>query len=191
MPITQITLLPGYPAEVRERLVERVSAAVRATIASPEAGTTTYVHEAVTYRRDGRVFTEGRAALPVAGALVQAFLQAMEARDLERARGFLAPGFEMVFPGGVRPASLEELVQRSAARYRRVGKRIERIDESFAADGTVVHVQGTLHGQWPDGTDFDGVRFIDRFLVVDGQLLRQEVWNDLAEHRLARPVSGG
>jgi hypothetical protein len=191
MPITQITLLPGYPAEVRERLVERVSAAVRATIASPEAGTTTYVHEAVTYRRDGRVFTEGRAALPVAGALVQAFLQAMEARDLERARGFLAPGFEMVFPGGVRPASLEELVQRSAARYRRVGKRIERIDESFAADGTVVHVQGTLHGQWPDGTDFDGIRFIDRFLVVDGQLLRQEVWNDLAEHRLARPVSGG
>ena len=53
MPITQITLLPGYPAEVRERLVERVSAAVRAPIASPQAGTTTYVHEAVTYRRLG------------------------------------------------------------------------------------------------------------------------------------------
>ena len=59
------------------------------------------------------------------------------------------------------------------------------------ADGTVVHVQGTLHGQWPDGTDFDGIRFIDRFLVVDGRLARQEVWNDLAEHRLARPASGG
>ena len=185
MPITQITLLPGYPAEVRERLVERVSAAVRATIASPEAGITTYVHEAVTYRRDGRVFTEGRAALPVASELVRAFLQAMEARDLERARGFLAPGFEMLFPGGVRPASLEALVQRSALRYRRVGKRIERIDECFAADGTVVYVHGVLHGQWPDGAEFDGIRFIDRFLVVDGLRARQEVWNDLAEHRSA------
>ena len=27
--------------------------------------------------------------------------------------------------------------------------------------------------------------FIDRFLVVDGLLARQEVWNDLAEHRSA------
>lgn len=190
MPITQITLLPGYPAEVRERLVERVSAAVRATIASPEAGTTTCVHEAVTYRRDGRVMTEGRAALPVAGELVRAFLQAMEERDLERARSLLAPGFAMVFPGGAQPASLEDLVARSALRYRRVGKRIERVDECFAADGTVVYVHGVLHGQWPDGTDFDGIRFVDRFLVVEGLLARQEVWNDLAEHRLARPAPG-
>ena len=190
MPITQITLLPGYPAEVRERLVERVSAAVRATIASPEAGTTTYVHEAVTYRRDGRVMTEGRAALPVATERVRGFLQAMQARELERARGFLAPGFSMVFPGGVRHASLEELVARSAQRYRSVAKRIARADESFTPEGTVVHVDGTLHGQWPDGTAFDGIRFIDRFLVVDGLIAHQEVWNDLAEHRLAQPAGG-
>ncbi|MFZ4650697.1 MAG: nuclear transport factor 2 family protein [Rubrivivax sp.] len=185
MPITQITLLPGYPAEVRERLVERVSAAVRATIASPEAGTTTYVHEAVTYRRDGRVMTEGRAAQPVAGELVRAFLQAMEARDLERARTLLAPGFAMVFPGGAQPASLEELVARSALRYRHVAKRIERVDECWAPEGTVVYVFGTLYGQWPDGSAFEGVRFIDRFLVVEGAIAQQQVWNDLAEHRAA------
>jgi hypothetical protein len=46
-------------------------------------------------------------------------------------------------------------------------------------------VHGVLHGQWPDGAEFDGIRFIDRFLVVDGLLARQEVWNDLAEHRSA------
>ena len=190
MPITQITLLPGYPAEVRERLVARVSAALRATIASPEAGTTTYVHEAVTYRRDGRVMTEGRAALPVAGELVQGFLQAMEARDLARARSFLSPAFTMVFPGGVQPASLEALVERSAARYRRVGKHIARIDECYASEGTVVYVHGTLHGQWPDGAPFEGIRYIDRFLVVEGLLVHQEVWNDLAEHRLAGQLAG-
>ncbi|MEN9417726.1 MAG: hypothetical protein RI988_1346 [Pseudomonadota bacterium] len=183
MPITQITLLPGYPEEVRERLVERVSAAVRATIASPEAGTTTYVHEAVTYRRDGRVFTEGRAALPVAATVVRAFLEAMEQHDLARAGSVLAPGFAMVFPGGAQPASLQELVERSRSRYRSVAKRIERVDECWAPDGTVVYVFGTLHGQWPDGSSFEGVRFIDRFVVLDGLIARQEVWNDLGEHR--------
>ena len=190
MPITQITLLPGYPAEVRERLVERVSAAVRATIESPEAGTTTYVHEAVTYRRDGRVMTEGRAARPVASECVRTFLEAMEARDLQRARACLSPAFTMVFPGGVQPATLEELVERSAVRYRRVAKRIVRMDECYLAEGTVVYVHGTLHGQWPDGSPFDGIRFIDRFLVVDGLLQQQEVWNDLAEHRVARATAG-
>jgi phenylpyruvate tautomerase PptA (4-oxalocrotonate tautomerase family) len=183
MPITQITLLPGYPADVRERLVDRVSAAVRATIPAPEAATTTYVQEAATYRRDGRVLTQGQAALPVAADVARAFLQAMEARDLERARTFLAPGFTMVFPGGVQPAGLDDLVERSRLRYRHVGKRIERVDECWAADGTVVYLFGTLYGQWPDGSAFEGVRFIDRFLVVDGLIARQEVWNDLAEQR--------
>ncbi len=38
-----------------------------------------------------------------------------------------------------------------------------------------------LAGEWPDGTPFDGIRFIDRFELADGKLARQEVWNDLAE----------
>ena len=137
MPVTQITLLPGYPPEVRERLVNHVSAAVRSVIASPEAGTTTFVQEAATYRRDGRVFTEGRQAHPPASVLVRAFLQAMQSRELEHARGFLAPGFEMCFPGGARFRHLEELVAWGRERYQSVAKTFERFDECWAADGTV------------------------------------------------------
>jgi hypothetical protein len=53
-----------------------------------------------------------------------------------------------------------------------------------AADGGVnVYVRGTLHGRWRDGSAFDGVRFIDRFEIRDGLIVRQDVWNDAGELR--------
>lgn len=182
MPVTQITLLPGYPPEVRERLVGRVSHAVRSVIASPEAGTTTFVQEVVTYQRDGRVFTEGRAALPVASEQVQKFLAAMQVRDLALAQTFLSPDFVMCFPGGVRFTQLAELVAWGRQRYKSVGKHIEKMDEAWAGDVTVVHCHGKLHGEWPDGQPFKGIRFIDRFEFKDELIVKQDVWNDLSEH---------
>ena len=183
MPVTQITLLPGYERDVQERLVNRVSDAVRSVINSAEAGTTTFIQEVSTYRRDGRVFAGGGAAHPVASEVVAAFLQAMQARDLPRAQGFLAPGFVMCFPGVARFNTLEDLVAWGRTRYQGVTKQFERFDECWASEGTVVYCHGTLQGHWLDGSAFSGIRFIDRFLVQGGQLVRQEVWNDLAEHR--------
>lgn len=93
----------------------------------------------------------------------------------------LAPGFWMEFPGPVRFTELEQLVAWSKPRYRSIGKTYERF-ESVPGDGqTVVWCSGRLHGQWPDGRDFDGIRFVDRFTVRGGKLLDQTVWNDLAE----------
>jgi limonene-1,2-epoxide hydrolase len=40
---------------------------------------------------------------------------------------------------------------------------------------------GTLYGEWPDGRAFEGIRFIDRFVVRGGRLADQKVWNDLGE----------
>jgi hypothetical protein len=123
--------------------------------------------------------------------MVGDFLAAMEARDLGAARKMLAPGFAMTFPGGVRFGTLEELVAWARTRYRRVTKRYARFDELPSADGTgarIVYCFGTLHGAWPDGTTFDDVRFIDRFVVRDGLLVDQQVWNDLAEARPTRPL---
>ncbi len=182
MPVTQITLLPGYTPEVRERLVRRVSHAVRSVIPAPEAGTTTFVQEVVTYQRDGRVFTQGNVALPVASEQVEKFLAAMQARDLALAQSFLASGFRMCFPGGVRLTDLKELVAWGAQRYKTIGKHIEQIDEAWAGDHAVVHCHGSLYGEWPDGRPFEGIRFIDRFEVREGLLCKQDVWNDLAEH---------
>jgi hypothetical protein len=40
---------------------------------------------------------------------------------------------------------------------------------------------GTLYGEWPDGSAFEGIRFIDRFEVRGGKLTDHKVWNDLGE----------
>lgn len=181
MPVTQITLLPGYDATTQARLVDHVSCAVRSVIAATEAGTTTFVQEVSTYRRDGRVFQHGHAALPCASDCVRDFLLAMQARQLDQAQRFLHPDFEMVFPGGQRFTQLADLVAWSKTRYQRLTKHIEGFDESWQGDTTVVYAHGTLEGLWPDGRAFEGIRFVDRFEVRAGLLMRQAVWNDLAE----------
>ena len=181
MPVIDITLLPGYEREVEARLVQRVAQATRSVIAAQPAGTTVYVKHASTYMRDGRVFSGGGAARPDASALVRQFLEHMQARDLPAAEQLLAPGFVMHFPGAAPMSRLEELVAWGRGRYQHVGKTYERFDESWGDVATVVHCSGTLHGVWLDGSAFEGIRFIDRFEIVDGLIVRQDVWNDLAE----------
>jgi hypothetical protein len=114
--------------------------------------------------------------------LVRDYLGAMERRDLAAAKAMLAPGFSMVFPGGTRLETLEELVEWARPRYRRAGKTYERFDVAPASAGTsVVYCYGTLHGELLSGDAFAGVRFIDRFTVSGGKLADQMVWNDMAE----------
>lgn len=122
----------------------------------------------------------------VAENTVRDYLAAMEARDLDRARRLLKPGFTMEFPGPVRMSSLDELLAWAKPRYRFARKTYERYD-SCAADGTtVVYCFGTLSGEWLDGKPFAGIRFIDRFTLRDGLLADQTVWNDMGEFRTAR-----
>lgn len=113
--------------------------------------------------------------------LVQSYLDAMQARDLPQAKKMLAPGFQMVFPGGVRLESLEALVEWSKPRYQFVQKTYEHYDEAAGDQPgeSVVYCFGTLSGQWLDGRPFAGIRFVDRFEVRDGQLADQKVWNDM------------
>ena len=54
------------------------------------------------------------------------------------------------------------------------------------ADETVVYSIGTLYGQWPDGTPFEGNRYIDRYVVRAGLITEMDVWNDSAEWLLTR-----
>lgn len=114
-------------------------------------------------------------------AIVCAYLDTMEARDLDGAKKFLADGFTMTFPGDARFTALEEVIAWAAPRYRRVEKKYDRYDVVPTDDGGIVYCFGTLFGEWPDGTPFDGIRFIDRFTVTNGKLSDQMVWNDVAE----------
>ncbi len=114
---------------------------------------------------------------------VDDFLRAMERRDLGAAKTFLAPDFTMTFPGGARLTSLEDLIEWSKTRYRRVEKTFERFDEVADGDETIVYCFGTLSGEGLDGAAFSGIRFIDRFTVRGGLFVEQLVWNDMGEVR--------
>lgn len=118
--------------------------------------------------------------------LVRAFLAAMEARDLDTARSFLADSFVMAFPGSPPFHTLEDLIAWSKPRYKSVGKTYDRFDEvpENAAGESIVYCFGHLHGEWLDGRPFADIRFIDRFAIRDGKLVDQKVWNDMGEVRL-------
>ena len=119
--------------------------------------------------------------LALARDIVRAYLDTMEARDLARAKRFLAPGFAMTFPGNRRFTELEAMIAWAKPRYRWVKKRYDRFDAAQGSTGTHVYCFGTLYGEWNDGTAFDGIRFIDRFTVRAGKLVDQMVWNDMGE----------
>ena len=182
MPVIELTLIEGYDAATRTRLCERMTDAVRGVIAAPLDGVTVAIHEvkAENYMRGRQARKPGSAqADPV--ELVRAFLAAMEARDLDRAKGFLADDFRMTFPGRAEFTTLEELVAWARPRYRSVHKTYERFDVCAGPDGPIVYCFGTLSGEWPDGSGFSDIRFIDRFSIRDGLFADQMVWNDLAE----------
>ena len=183
MPVISITLLPGYSQAAQNKLVARVTLAARSVIAAAAAGTTVFVNCANTYECDGRALTTDGTERVDSSALVRNFLDLMQDRDLAAASRLLAPDFRMQFPGSPLLHRLEQLVERSGGDYRRVAKTYERFDESWTDDGAIVYCFGSLYGEWLDGTPFDDVRFIDRFVVTNGLISRQDVWNDLALRR--------
>lgn len=112
--------------------------------------------------------------------VVAAYLAAMEVRDLDAARDRLAPGAVLQFPGSAPMGDLGEVLAWAGPRYARVAKTCEGTDVCV---GGVVYVRGTLSGEWPGGAPFAGIRFVDRFEVAQGRIVRQDVWNDIAEAR--------
>ena len=127
-----------------------------------------------------------RQMLGDAGKLVWDFLTLLAELRFAEANGCLAPGARMLFPGGHEFFDCTALPRRALGIYRWVTKRFERIDEFAATDEVIVYNYGTLRGAWLDGQPFDGVRYIDRFVVRDGRITDQQVWNDLCLASTAR-----
>ena len=184
MPIIEAHILEGYADEEKSRLTSALTDAVRFVIPAPDEAITVVLHEypKAAYARGG-VHRDPASALPDPSRIVMDYLTAMEARDLDRATGWLSDDFEMVFPGTHPMKSLEDLINWAKGRYRFVRKTYDNVDAFQSGGAAVVYTAGTLSGEWLDGTTFDGIRFIDRFEVKGGEIARQDVWNDIAEVR--------
>lgn len=110
--------------------------------------------------------------------IVTTYLRTAEASDLQAASAYLAPDAVLLFPGGVRYRDLADQYSSPMRRYRGITKALDRFDVDESEGVVVVH--GTLQGENLQGVHFSGVRFIDRFEIIDGLIVRQYVWNDLA-----------
>ncbi len=185
MPVIQVTLIEGYDDATKRKLCRRLSGAARTVIPAKPEATTVLVQEvpAAGYLRGVGPATPAPAGEDPEDLVVR-FLRTLEARDLAAGQAMLAPGARMTFPGGTPFQRLEELVAWARPRYRFVRKAIDRIDTVGGEDGAIVYCFGTLQGEWPDGTAFEGIRYIDRFVVRDGLIQDQAVWNDMGETRL-------
>ncbi len=184
MPIIQAHVLEGYSPADKSRLTSALTDAVRLVIPAPDEAVTVMIHEMVpeNYARGGKSRTAA-PALPDPKEIALGFLKAMEARDISAAEAMLAPEFRMTFPAAPALSSINDLIDWAKERYRFVKKTIAS-SEAFHHEGcAVVYIKGTLSGQWPDGTLFEGIRFIDRFEIKGGKLISQEVWNDIAKDR--------
>lgn len=128
--------------------------------------------------------TEMPAETRDAAEIVRQFLEASMAPDPERAATFMAGDVEITFTGGRLFEHPRDATAFNANRYTWVKKRMDRFDVAPGDEETVVYSVGTLYGQWPDGTPFEGNRYIDRFVVRDGKIVKMDVWNDSAERIL-------
>jgi len=123
-----------------------------------------------------------------AAKIVEEYLRVLMIPDPEGARRFCSPELEIRFTGNRSMRDPSECAAFNRGRYKWVKKAFgpTHVAEGGTDDETVVYQTGTLYGEWPDGTKFDGNRYVDRYVVQRGKILKMEVWNDSAEWLLVR-----
>lgn len=123
-----------------------------------------------------------------AAALVDEYLRLLMIPDPDAARALVAPTLRIRFTGARAMRDPSECAAFNAKRYAWVQKRVERTEvvSGGTEEETVVYSLGTLHGAWPDGTAFEGNRYVDRYIVSHGRITQMDVWNDSAEWLLVR-----
>lgn len=117
--------------------------------------------------------------------IVEAYLEASMIPDPDGAAAYMAPGTSITFTGGRTFDHPRGPTSVNKKRYKLVKKRMERFDVCPCEGETVVYSIGTLYGEWPDGTPFEDNRYVDRFVVKGGKIVKMDVWNDSAERILA------
>ena len=118
--------------------------------------------------------------------IVRDYLDASMKPDPDLAATFVADNVVITFTGGRVYDHPSGPTAFNAGRYNWVKKRMDTFDVASGSGRTVVYSVGTLYGEWPDGTPFEGNRYVDRFEVESGKIVKMDVWNDSAERILTR-----
>jgi hypothetical protein len=116
-----------------------------------------------------------------AAALIDKFLQFGEDRKIEEMQAMMAPQSRIEFPGGKLFSTQTEMVANAKGRYTWIKKHRDRYFVGVNGDQTTVTSIGTLYGENLAGVPFDGIRYVDVFVIENGLIKEQMVWNDLCE----------
>ena len=123
-----------------------------------------------------------------AAKIVEEFLRLLMIPDPDAARRYCDGDFEIRFTGNRLMRDPAECAAFNRGRYKWVKKAFgpTHVVAGGTDAETVVYQTGTLYGEWPDGTPFEGNRYVDRYVVRRGKIVKMEVWNDSAEWLLVR-----
>ena len=115
--------------------------------------------------------------------IVEHYLELIMGPNPAAARIYISSELVIRFTGGRVMQDPTECAAFNKQRYAWVKKRFERTDlVTETGDGThIVYNIGTLYGAWPDGTTFEGNRYVDRYVLLNGLIIFMDVWNDSAE----------
>jgi hypothetical protein len=120
--------------------------------------------------------------------IVEEYLRLHMIPDPDAARRFCGPEMEIRFTGNRLMHDPAEATAFNRSRYKWVKKKFgpTHVVAGGGEEETIVYQTGTLYGEWPDGTTFEGNRYVDRYVVRRGKIVKMEVWNDSAEWLLVR-----
>jgi hypothetical protein len=123
-----------------------------------------------------------------AAKIVEEYLHLLMIPDPAAARKYCAQDLEIRFTGNRKMRDPAECAAFNKSRYKWVKKKFgpTHVAEGGTAGETTVYQTGTLYGEWLDGTPFEGNRYVDRYVVSHGKIVKMEVWNDSAETLLVR-----
>lgn len=114
--------------------------------------------------------------------IVKEFLAASMAPDPDRAAALMSPDVVITFTGKRVMPTVHGVTAFNAGRYQWVKKQLGEFDWMEKSPGhVVVYCTGFLYGVWPDGREFAGNRYLDRYEVIAGRISKMDVWNDSAE----------
>lgn len=128
-------------------------------------------------------------SLAHAVTLVTDFLEKSMVPDPDAAAQHLAADVVIHFTGATLMSHPREMAAYNARRYKWVKKQLGEMNACTSKDSIVVYSFGTLYGQWLDGEDFSDNRYVDRFVVEDGKIVKIDVLNDSAERILKRTAA--
>ncbi len=127
---------------------------------------------------------------PTAAAVevVETYLRLHMIPDPDSARAYCAPDLEIRFTGNRLMHDPAEATAFNKSRYKWVKKKFgpTHVVAGGGAEETIVYQTRTLYGEWLDGTPFEGNRYVDRYFVRHGKIVKMEVWNDSAEWLMVR-----